>query len=112
MTNLYQYSNAMKDFISYLNTNNYDAKKIVTSSIKDNLGYLLEYLSTHGIYCLVDSYTTIVYCDGTHEKARHYIQSTKSPLIIKEFNYKQPKPVIDNYINAIRYAFGFIEVPF
>ena len=109
---LYSYADALKQFVIYLTNEGHDPNKIITGNLMNGLGYILDYLNTHGIYCIVDANTVIVYCDGTHEKAKHYIINTRTPYIIKEINNRKNKSVVQNYEYAIKHAFGFLEVPF
>lgn len=111
MNFLYKYKDTMESFIQYLIENKYPAKKIITSSFIDSLGYILEYLDSQGLYCLVDNFNILVFTTGITEKTREYIKDNKA-FIIKETNNTKESGVIDNYKVAIVYAFEFLEVPF
>lgn len=109
---LYKHKDTLKDFVNYLQKKGYDAKKILTGNSIDSILYVIEYLSSHGIFCLVDGYSVIVYCDGKHQKAKDYVIKNKTPYIIKEINNKKGKTVIENYEYAIVKAFDFLEYDF
>lgn len=112
MKSLYQYTDALKLFISYLKDNNIDAKRVLSGSIKDNLGYLLEFLDSQGIYCIIDRYTVIVYTDGRTEKAIEYVKMTGKVYIINQRDTSKPNDVIVNYCFAIDKAFEYLHYPF
>lgn len=112
MKSLYKYKDAMMLYIKYLKDKGIDPKEVISKSIQDNLGYLLSFLDSQGIYCLVDNYTTIVYTDGTNQKAIDYIKMTRTIYIINERNTAKYKDVIVNYSHCIDKAFEYIHYPF
>lgn len=112
MKQLYSRKETMKDFISFLQNSDYPAKDIITNDFINSLGYILSYLSTKGVFCLVDTYSVIVYCDGTHKHAKEFVKQTKTAYIIKEINNRKSQSIIKNYEYAIERAFDFLEYPF
>ena len=112
MKELYEYNEALKLFIKFLKDKNIDPKKALTSSIQANLGYLLEFLDSHGIYCLIDNYSIIIYTDGTNDKAKRYVAMTNKVYIINERNTQKYNDVIVNYAIAIKRAFEYLNYPF
>lgn len=111
MTFLYKYKDTISSFITYLKDNDYPAKEILTSDFIKSLGYILEYLDSQGLYCLVDNYNILVFTTGINDKTKKYITDNKT-FIIKETTNEKEISIIDNYKVAIAYAFDFLEVPF
>lgn len=112
MKSLYKYKDPIKDYIGYLKKNNINAETALRGTIKDNLGYLLDFLDSQGIYCLVDNYSIIVYTDGSNEKAIRYVKMTRKVYIINERDTSKYKDVIVNYCFAIEKAFEYLHYPF
>lgn len=111
MKSLYKYKRVLASFIEFLKANDYPAKSILISDLISSVGYILEYLDTQGVYCLVDDYNIMVFTNGAKPKSLNYIKENKT-FIIKESNNDKRSGVIQNYETAIIYAFEFLEVPF
>ncbi len=109
---LFKYKLTIELFIGFLKEKDYPAKDVLTRDISSNIGCLLEFLSSQGIYCLVDSYNVLVYSDGSAPRAEYHVKRNKSIYIIKETENKEKKDIIYNYMLAIDKAFDFLNTPF
>ncbi len=109
---LFKYKLAIKLFIDYLYKSGYTPKDILIRDFSSNIGCLLEFLSSQGIYCLVDCYNIIVYTDGITPQAEYYIKKYNSVYIIKETDNKDRRDITHNYMLAIDKAFDFLNTPF
>lgn len=108
---LYKYERVLASFIDFLKANNYPAKEILTKDLTHSLGYILEYLDTQCVYCLVDNYNMLVFTTGGTTNTLNKIKENKL-FIIKETDNDKEVGIIQNYEYAITYAFEFLEVPF
>ncbi len=112
MKYLFKHENTCKDLYDFLSSNGYPAKSFFSLDFKLALGYLLEYLESRSIYCLVDNYNIIVFTTGKTVKTLDFIKKHKSVYIIKETNDKEERGIIGNYMRAIDCAFDFLNTPF
>jgi len=112
MNFLYKYKLTIKLFTEYLIEKRYPAKDILTRDFTSNVGVLLEFLSLHGVYCVVDCYNILVYTDGITPHTEHYIKKNSTIYIIKETDNKERKDIIHNYMSAINASFNFLDNPF
>lgn len=110
---LFRYEKVILDFIGFLTSKGYDATAIAMAvDFEYTLGYILEYLDSHGIYCLVDDTTIAVMSDGQHHKATSWVAENNKRYIIYSETKSKAKNIIDNYIIAVDEAFKFLEIPF
>ncbi|KAF5080405.1 hypothetical protein DSECCO2_120490 [anaerobic digester metagenome] len=110
---LLRYERVALDFINFLKRKGYDAVTIVMAvDFEYTLGYLLEYLDSHGIYCIVDDATIVVMSDGQHHKTTTWVAENNKRYIIYSETLPKAKNIINNYMIAIEEAFKFLEVPF
>ena len=113
MKQLFVYKNTLQDFVMFCNEYGYPIKGILQATdYRFVLGYLLEYLESKGIFCLVDNYNILIFTCGIDDKTRAYVEKHKSVYILKESSNNKERGVIDNYIYAIDKAFNFLETPF
>ncbi len=112
MNFLFKYNLTIKLFTDFLMKGKYPAKEILLGDFKSNLGTLLEFLSSQGIYCLVDCYNVLVYTDGITPRTRYYIEKHNKVYIINETDNEEKRDIIHNYMLAIDKSFNFLNTPF
>ncbi len=109
---LFEHKLTTQLFIEFLKEYGYSTKDVLTRDFSSNIGCLLEFLSSQGIYCLVDCYNVLVYSDGTTPRARYHVERNKSIYIIKETENEERRDIIHNYMLAIDKSFNFLNTPF